>query len=192
MDQALQYFNLALGWFEGLSLGGQAALGFGLLIGFFILTGRGGGSRSSDRHPYRKSYMDGYDDISKFKDVTYKPCLLMSPTETRFYQLLHQAVPGYHIFPQVAINALVDIESNNKDHFRQVLRAFNTFRADFVICDSSLKVLAIVELDDKSHDNRRDKDQKRDYVTTRAGYRTVRFDCRNWPAVERIKAAILG
>lgn len=192
INQAFYYLNIVLNWLKGIPIESWVAFGIGLLAAKIVLSGKGGRRRYS---PRRRSgggstYRD--EDITTFKDMRYKSSPLMSPTEIRFWRILYQAVPGYHIFPQVAINALVDVESENSDHFRKVLRAFNTFRADFIVCDANLKVLAIVELDDRSHDARRDKDNRRDYVTTQAGYKTVRFDCRSWPTVERIKTAILG
>lgn len=192
LSQAAHYFNLVLNWLRGISTDNWIAFGLGLLVAWLFLKGKGGRGRSSHRRRYRGGFTNDNYDISKFTDMVYKPCPLMSPTEIRFWRVLYQAVPGYQIFPQVAINALVDVESENSEHFRQVLRAFNTFRADFIVCDANLRVLAIVELDDKSHDDRRVKDQRRDFVTTQAGYRTVRFDCRDWPTVERIKTAIFG
>lgn len=193
ISQAVYYFHIVLNWLQGISTGNWIAFGVGLLAAKIFLSGKGGGrKRYSPRRRSGPGSSYGDEDITKFKDMRYKSCPLMSPTEIRFWRILHQAAPGYQIFPQVAINALVDVESENSDHFRKVLRAFNTFRADFIVCDASLQVLAIVELDDSSHDARRDKDHKRDYVTTQAGYKTVRFDCRSWPTVERIKAAIFG
>lgn len=190
ISQAVHYLNIVLSWLQGISIESWIAFGIGLLVAKIFLSGKGGRKRYSPRRQSGAGSNYGDEDITKFKDMRYKSCQLMSPTEIRFWRILYQAVPGYHIFPQVAINALVDVESENSDHFRKVLRAFNTFRADFIVCDANLKVLAIVELDDSSHDARREKDHRRDYVTTQAGYKTVRFDCQSWPTVERIKTAI--
>lgn len=59
---------------------------------------------------------------------------------------------------------------------------FNDFRleagrkvADFVICNKSLAVLAIVELDDASHKGREAIDADRDAMLINAGYATIRY-----------------
>lgn len=66
----------------------------------------------------------------------------------------------------------------------------NTFdrkRADFVICEKSFKVVAIVELDDSSHDGKKARDEKRDAkLLTTAGYRVLRY--RGIPDIDRVQA----
>jgi very-short-patch-repair endonuclease len=54
-----------------------------------------------------------------------------------------------------------------------------------------MKVLAIIEIDDKTHDLKAEKDIERDHRLAEAGYKTIRFDCRKaMPTQESLRAAI--
>jgi very-short-patch-repair endonuclease len=60
---------------------------------------------------------------------------------------------------------------------------------DYVVCTRSCEVVAVVELDDKTHS--RAKDQLRDARLQQAGIRTVRFQSRDKPKVNAIRALVL-
>jgi very-short-patch-repair endonuclease len=51
-----------------------------------------------------------------------------------------------------------------------------------------LQLVAIVELDDRTHN--RVADAERDAFVASAGIRTLRFESRNKPTVEQIRAAV--
>ena len=57
--------------------------------------------------------------------------------------------------------------------------------ADYVICNKEMYVLAVVELDDRTHRN--DKDAKRDAMLVQAGYKVIRWDSKNKPTAEQIR-----
>jgi very-short-patch-repair endonuclease len=63
-------------------------------------------------------------------------------------------------------------------------------RVDYIICTRRCEVVAVVELDDKTHSHA--KDELRDARLEQAGIRTVRFQARNKPKVDAIRAMILG
>ncbi len=139
--------------------------------------------RSSGRRP-------GLESLAKYRQVSFKALPLMSRTEYNFWQLLMKSLPGYYIFPQVATNALLNIQTDNRALFWEILNKFNTTRIDFVVCDPQLAVLALIELDDQSHDRKKDKDRERDFITGQAGYQTIRFDCRQWPDSTAIRRSL--
>ena len=98
---------------------------------------------------------------------------IMTPSEEAFYASLCRILPTSSIFPQVAFSALVQV--SGKDSYA-TFNQFSQKRADFVICDPALNVVAIVELDDASHNSQpqRRKDAERDALLGVAGYRVVR------------------
>ena len=49
-------------------------------------------------------------------------------------------------------------------------------RADFLICDVAMKPLAVIELDDSSHWNKKAKDRERDRLVSSAGIAVLRYD----------------
>lgn len=63
-------------------------------------------------------------------------------------------------------------------------------RVDYVVCTRRCDIVAVVELDDKTHS--RAKDELRNARLEQAGIRTVRFQARNKPKVDAIHAMILG
>ena len=60
-------------------------------------------------------------------------------------------------------------------------------RVDWVIV-RDMEVLAVVELDDRSHDARRDA--QRDKVLTSCGYRVIRFNSGRRPDPRQIQEAV--
>jgi len=88
---------------------------------------------------------------------------LLSAAEQNFYQHLLEAVPPeVLIFSKVRIADVLKVAATPNRSMWQI--AFNKISAkhfDFVLCDkNTFDVLAVVELDDKSHN--RKKTQKRD------------------------------
>jgi len=90
-----------------------------------------------------------------------KSTYLGTKTERRFYKVLQELIPEeYVIHSQVSLMALVQ-PINFKDNSRTWAK-----RMDFVITDSDTKVLAVIELDDSSH--RQKKRQERDIYVNNA------------------------
>lgn len=126
----------------------------------------------------------------KARTGTYKRRRLMTDNEQEFFGRLVVALPDYYIFTQVAMSALLDTASSDKrTAYGDRLRIAQQ-RVDYVVCTKSCEVVAVVELDDKTHS--RAKDQLRDARLEQTGIRTVRFQARQKPKVEAIRAMILG
>lgn len=119
----------------------------------------------------------------------YKRRKLMTDNEAEFFGRLVVALPEHYIFPQVAMSALLDTASTDKRiAHRDRLRVAQQ-RVDYVVCTRSCELVAVVELDDKTHS--RVKDQLRDARLQQAGIRTVRFQSREKPRVDAIRALVL-
>lgn len=131
-------------------------------------------------------------ELASYHDVSYLPLPLLTATEIKFWGLLYQAAPGCYIFPQVAVSAILTIQSESYEHFWEVLKKYQNCRIDFVVCDSQLSIIALVELDDQTNERRRTKDAEQDYITTQAGYKTLRFNRKDWPTAEQVKAKIFA
>ncbi len=108
---------------------------------------------------------------------------LLTANEKEFFHRLCKALPDYHVFPQVSMGQLISTQKLPGDRSNEHLQARNRFAqkaVDFVIADADLKVLALVELDDRTHDAQRDR--RRDEMTRSAGYATLRYASRDKPA----------
>jgi very-short-patch-repair endonuclease len=123
------------------------------------------------------------------KDGAYKARQLMTENEAEFFGRLIVALPDHYVFPQVAMSALIEAATKDKKRAHRDRLRIAQQRVDYVVCDRSCKVVAVVELDDKTHS--RAKDQVRDARLQQAGIRTVRFQSRSKPNVEAVRAAIL-
>lgn len=121
----------------------------------------------------------------------YKSKQLLTSNEQEFFQRLTEALPNHHIFPQVSLGALLqpNVKGDNRKYY-SVRGTFAQKIADFVVCDKEMKVVAIVELDDKTHNI--DKDNKRDAMLEQASYTVVRWHSKKKPTVQEIADRILG
>jgi very-short-patch-repair endonuclease len=118
----------------------------------------------------------------------YRPRPLLTPNEAEFYARLLAALPDANVFPQVALSAIIEprsIGSKRLVDFRRISQK----RVDFAVYTKELELVAIVELDDRTHSATRDK--QRDALSASASVRTVRFESRKKPNSEQIRSAIL-
>lgn len=103
----------------------------------------------------------------------------LTRNEQAMYFRLQDALPDLIVLSQVSFGALLSARST------AVRNTFGRKRADFVICEKSFKVVAIVELDDSSHDGKKARDEKRDAQLQNAGYRVLRY--RGIPNIDRVQ-----
>jgi hypothetical protein len=126
----------------------------------------------------------------KGRTGAYRRRKLMTDNEEEFFGRLVAALPDHYVFPQVAMSALLQSSSSDgktahSDRLRNAQQ-----RIDYVVCTKRCEVVAVVELDDRSHSQA--KDQLRDLRLEQAGIRTVRFQARNKPKAEALRDTILG
>jgi hypothetical protein len=119
----------------------------------------------------------------------YKRRDLMTENELEFFGRLVAALPGHYIFPQVAMSALLEAASGDKKQAHADRLRIAQQRVDYVVCNKRCEVVAVVELDDKTHSRARDK--VRDGRLEQAGIRSVRFQSRQKPTADVIRTAIL-
>lgn len=120
----------------------------------------------------------------------YRRRKFMTENEEEFFGRLVVALPDHYIFPQVAMSALLESTSSDKKTAHSDRLRIAQQRVDYLVCTRRCEVVAVVELDDRTH--ARAKDELRDARVEQAGIRTVRFQSRNKPKVEAIRAMILG
>ena len=89
--------------------------------------------------------------------------------------ILEQLLPGYRIHAQVAMGALLKVKARSGQKGTPSDRnAVSQRIVDFVVQGRSTgHVIALIEVDDLMH--RADADARRDAMTARAGYRTIRI-----------------
>jgi hypothetical protein len=106
----------------------------------------------------------------------------LSAPEQVLYHRLVKALPDHIVLAQVQLSRFIGITKDTDD--RQTwLNRINQISADFVICLKDFTVVAVVELDDGSHDSDRRKaaDTKKDRVLRAAGIPITRWQVRSLP-----------
>lgn len=108
--------------------------------------------------------------------------LLTEHEKVLFSRLIQ--LPNCHVFVQVSLAAF--LHTNGWKTRNRFIRKI----ADFVITDSNLNILAVIELDDKSHDNKVEADIARDKMIQTAGYKTLRY--RKMPTINQLYNDVFG
>ena len=126
---------------------------------------------------------------SKGRVARYRARPPMTDNELEFFGRLVKAVPEHFIFPQVAMSAILQTTETDRkkahgDHLRIAQQ-----RVDYLVCRADGSIVAVVELDDKSH--KAAKDKLRDERLQGAGIRTLRFESRKKPAVPALRDALV-
>ena len=93
----------------------------------------------------------------------------LTKNEQPMYFRLSETFPESIVLSQVAFSALL----TTKD--RATRNRFDRKVADFVICSKGFEVLAVIELDDSSHNGREKEDALRSSLLTNAGYKVLRY-----------------
>ncbi|WP_336314644.1 DUF2726 domain-containing protein [Sphingomonas koreensis] len=103
---------------------------------------------------------------------------------------LEHVLPMYRIHAQVSMGALLAAPRRPGRRFNTADRnAFSQKIVDFVVVDpTTWIVVALVELDDRSHNAI--KDRVRDAMTAGAGYKTIRISSSARPTVATAIAAV--
>jgi hypothetical protein len=116
----------------------------------------------------------------------YKPKNLLTDNELEFFWRLTRALPEVFIFPQVAMSALIDpTATQGTKAFMSSFGRISQKRVDYALYDTGMKLLCVVELDDKTH--QASKDEARDRLLKSAGIRTIRWNSKNKPQASEIQ-----
>lgn len=106
----------------------------------------------------------------------------LTPFEEKMFFALTAALPECTVLAQVSFQALLDTP-----HLAYRNR-FNRKTADFLVCSKQLTPIAIIELDDASHNNKTAQDADRDAMLRNVGYNTIRY--KKIPTTEQLQADI--
>jgi very-short-patch-repair endonuclease len=137
--------------------------------------------------PYQSSVAYKSAEITATTIAAYKPVALMTPNEVEFFRRLCRSLPAVHVFPQVAMAALIEpVDSFQKN--RQAYWKINEKRVDYAIYSKSMELICIIELDDRMHNI--EKDKERDQLTSSAGVFTLRWQSHAKPSELEIFQAV--
>jgi very-short-patch-repair endonuclease len=116
---------------------------------------------------------------------------LLSERENEFYHHLIALYPNHQIFVQVALSQLINVDRNHPECHSTRAR-YKQLVADFVLCGQDLRVIAVIELDDRSHErgDRQDADARKNKALADAGIRLVRIPTGRLPTEHDLRKLV--
>jgi len=113
----------------------------------------------------------------------------LTDNEKEFLLRLEEAFPEHRVMAQVSMGALMapDVRGGGSEYL-SIRSRFAQKVVDYVVLDDALEIVALVELDDRTH--RLEKDAVRDAMTAAAGYVTLRYRSREKPSPKAIRAEL--
>lgn len=123
--------------------------------------------------------------------VPYQKKNILTANELEFFWRLTRALPDLFIFPQVAMSALIEptAKQGTKAHMSSFGR-ISQKRVDYALYDADMKIVCVIELDDKTHDAA--KDAARDQMLKSANIRTIRWETKNKPQTNDIQEKVFA
>ena len=118
------------------------------------------------------------------------PKQVLTPVEQRLYQRLIRAFPEHVVLSQVAFSQLVGVKKG--ENFTAIWNRYNRLVADFVLCTKDFRTVAVLELDDRSHDNpaRQDADRRKAAICEAAGIPLHRLNVNPLPNETELRALL--
>ena len=115
----------------------------------------------------------------------------LSAPEQILYFRLAKALPDHIILGQVQLSRLLGVKKGN--NAQAWLNRINRMSADFVVCNKDSSIVAVIELDDASHngEKRQQADAKKDKALAAAGITIHRWQAKAIPDETQIKTALL-
>lgn len=112
---------------------------------------------------------------------------LSSPEQVLYFRLCN-ALPQHIVLAQVSLSRILGVKKGN--NFGEWFNRINRMSADFVLCSKDSTIVAVIELDDASHEkaDRQTADAKKDKALGSAGIRVVRWHVKSMPDEAAIKA----
>jgi hypothetical protein len=115
----------------------------------------------------------------------------LGQSETLIYYLLKTGVPDHEVFANATLASVVDLPGNGRDREQQA-RRLSQYQLDFVICDKSMRVVAVVDVEPAAGAATAGDQSFKSDVLRQAGIRVVRINPVAPPRRERIRALISG
>lgn len=115
----------------------------------------------------------------------YQARRIMTDREQVLYHRLREALPDCLIFTQVQLSQVISVKYRAKNP-QTWLNKISQKSVDFVVCQPDSSVLAVIELDDKSHNNAKQatRDADKSKALKDAGVKLIRV--REVPSVATI------
>lgn len=116
----------------------------------------------------------------------------LSVPEQILYFRLVKALPDHIVLGQVQLSRLLGVKKGN--NAQAWLNRINRMSADFVVCNKDSSIVAVIELDDATHngEKRQQADAKKDKALAAANITIHRWQAKAIPDEAQIKATFLS
>ena len=115
----------------------------------------------------------------------------LGKAESLLYYLLKAGLPDAEVFAGVSLARVVGAGGEGRDREQQ-LRRLGQYQLDFVVCDKSMKILAVVELESAAGAAAAGEQRFKSDVLKQAGIRHVRVNPAVLPRREQVAALVSG
>ncbi len=137
---------------------------------------RGGTKRNTNSSAEKNIIPDEKITSNKDYSQSYQRKYLLTKNEYREYTKLRQytSEKDLLICPKVRMLDIIEPRKGEKD-YKSLFYKVQAKHVDFVICDKDLRIKAILELDDGSHDtpDRKERDNFVDQILSSVGYKVI-------------------
>lgn len=116
---------------------------------------------------------------------------LSQPEQVLYFRLV-QALPEHIILAQVQLSRLLGVKKGN--NYQAWFNRINRMSADFVVCNKDSSIVAVIELDDATHqkEDRQAADAKKDKALASANVRVIRWQAKAIPDVANIQSTFMN
>lgn len=115
----------------------------------------------------------------------------LGQAESLLYYLLKVGLPDLEVFAGVSLARVVGAPGDGRDREQQV-RRLSQYQLDFVICDKSMQVVAVVDVESAAGAGTAGDQSFKSDILRQAGIRVVCVNPAALPRRERIRALISG
>ncbi|NOT67248.1 MAG: DUF2726 domain-containing protein [Methylophilaceae bacterium] len=115
---------------------------------------------------------------------------LSQPEQILYFRLI-EALPEHIILAQVQLSRFLGVKKGH--NYQSWSNRINRMSADFIVCNKDSSIVAVIELDDATHQkpDRQAADAKKDKALDAAEIKIIRWQAKPMPDVSAIKAALL-
>jgi len=121
----------------------------------------------------------------------YAKKLLSQPEQILYFRLV-RALPEHIVLAQVQLSRLLGVKKGN--NYQAWFNRINRMSADFVVCNKDASIVAVIELDDATHQkaDRQVADVKKNKALTSANLRIVRWQVKAMPDIATIQSTLIS
>jgi very-short-patch-repair endonuclease len=114
---------------------------------------------------------------------------LSQPEQILYFRIV-QALPEHIVLAQVQLSQLLGVKKGN--NYQAWLNRISRMSADFVVCNKDSSIVAVIELDDSTHQrqDRQVADKKKEKALASAGIRIIRWNVKSIPDIAVIQSSV--